>query len=200
MGLVIRFDPVVVVFMHRFLSRFSNGLTGCAIALISVAILAGGVTLRASAQGPSPVKGPKHKSDRFTVFIPPSGKPGAPKSTASTATRDRQSCRPGGEPLTLTWPETQSDRPQFSLYLPQGASRQAVLALRAPGFYDRQVVALPAEPGWVTLTWPDQSPPLAIGQRYEWFVVVVCGASPGPDDPTFSGGFDPLSRSILPEI
>jgi hypothetical protein len=186
--------------MHRFLSRFAYALTvsltGCAIVLLSAAT-PGDFNLRASAQGPNPVKGPKSKIDRLTIFVPPSGKKGAPQSTASTATRSRQSCRPGGEPLKLTWTEARSDRPHFSLYLPNGASRQAVLALRGTGFYERHVVSLPAEPGWVTLAWPSQSPP-PIGQRYEWFVVVVCGASPEPDDPTFSGGFDPRSRSILP--
>jgi hypothetical protein len=182
--------------MRRFLSRYSGVLTGCTIALLSAAVT-GGLTDRASAQGPYPVKGPKPKTDRLTIFVPPSGKKGAPQSTGSTATRDRQSCRPGGEPLKLTWTEAQSDRPQFSLYLPNTASRQAVLALRGTGFYERHIVPLPAEPGWVKLAWPSQNPP-PIGQRYEWFVVVVCGASPEPDDPTFSGGFDPKSRSILP--
>jgi hypothetical protein len=183
--------------MHRFLVRFSGALMGYAIVLLSAA-MPGDFNLRASAQGPNPVKGPKPKTERLTIFAPPSGKKGAPQSTASTATRDRPSCRPGGEPLKLTWTEAQSDRPQFSLYLPNTASRQVVLALRGTGFYDRHVVSLPAESGWVKLAWPSKSRSLPIGQRYEWFVVVVCGASPEPDDPTFSGGFDPRSRSILP--
>jgi Domain of Unknown Function (DUF928) len=179
-----------VGFMHQFLLRYA--------AALMIAALLGGWTDRASAQGPNPVKGPKPKTERLTIFAPPSGKKGAPQSTASTATRDRPSCRPGGEPLKLTWTEAQSDRPHFSLYLPNTSSRQVVLALRGTGFYERHVVSLPAEPGWVKLAWPSKSRPLPIGQRYEWFVVVLCGASPEPDDPTFSGGFDPKSRSILP--
>ncbi len=192
--------------MTLFLARFSGSLasvlaarlSGGSIALLSAAVLAGGINPSALAQGPSPVKGPKPKADRLTIFVPPPGKKGAPLSTASTATRDRQSCRPGGEPLKLTWSEVQPARPQFSLYLPNTAARQVVFALRGPGFYERQVVPLPSGSGWVKLAWPEQSSPLAIGQRYEWFVVVVCGASPEPDDPTFTGGFDPKSRSIVP--
>lgn len=195
--------------MQRFLPRFPwaltmalvGPLTVCPIVLLPEEVLARSVS--PSSQGPSSQKratpkGPKPKIDRLTVFLPPSGKKGAPQSTASTATRDRQSCLIGGDPLKLTWPEVQSSRPQFSLYRSNTASRQAVLALRGPGFYERQVVSLPPEPGWVTLAWPSQSPPLAIGQPYEWFVVVVCGDSPEPDDPTFSGGFDPKTRSIGP--
>lgn len=162
------------------------------------------------------------KADRLSAFTPPVGKKGAPQSTASGATRDRRSCATGDGSLKLALPDSKkvspTARPQFSLYLPNTAASQVVLALRNPsiGFYERVILPLPPQSGWVNLPWakPDatiastakpipraaivQSPHRQISplgrtssQPYEWFVVVVCGSSPEPDDPTFSGNFDP---------
>jgi hypothetical protein len=150
---------------------------------------------------PSPPKNGVHRSGRISVFVPPKGTAGAPRTTASTATRDRRSCR-SAEPLQLALTDPgaigPSARPQFSLYVPPSSARQVVLALRneSIGFYERVTLPLPAEPGWLTLQWPEGTAALDGRLDYDWFVVVMCGSSAEPDDPTFSGSFLPGAKTV----
>jgi hypothetical protein len=48
----------------------------------------------------------------------------------------------------------------------------------------------------VSFQLPPFSPPLKTGQRYRWSIVVVCGASVEPDDPTFTGWIEPQAPTL----
>lgn len=147
-----------------------------------------------------------------SYFVPP--KQGAPKSTANSATRNARSCGPqepaieaiappGGYGLTLR------DRPQIILSLPPTSAQRVALLFRneTGTFFESALLSIPQssrlnpssspEPQWVTFQLPNASRPLPSG-RYRWSLVVICGASIEPDDPTFMGWVE--RRNPAPEM
>lgn len=142
-----------------------------------------------------------------TAFVPP--KDSAPSATATSATRDPQRCQakeprfhavvpPGGYGLTL------KRRPVITLELSKTSAKRVAFVvqdesgkLHGSAFLplsqsSEQPLSEAVRPSagasqWVGFQLPDSIPPLEANQPYRWSLVVVCGESLQPDDPTFMG-------------
>lgn len=191
-------------------SRSLDLISGVILAMVSAAVGLGFGLEVSLGLGVSVATPPHPNISRKTprpslAFTPPQGKDAAPQSTASGGTRDRQSCTPGGEPLQLGVPQGRAElgRPQFSLHVPQdmvlgNPNHSLILALRDPrgNFYERVVLPWPTTTGWMPLIWPRERSLPPTDQPYQWFVVVGCDSSVGPDNPTFSGWFIPQNGTV----
>ncbi|NJR70973.1 MAG: DUF928 domain-containing protein [Synechococcales cyanobacterium CRU_2_2] len=171
------------------------------------------IDLEATSILPPPIENPSYLLRLLqSYFVPP--KQGAPKSTANSATRNARSCGPqeaaieaiappGGYGLTLR------DRPQIILSLPPTSAQRVALLFRneTGAFFESALLPIPQssrsnlfsspELQWVSFQLPNSSQPLPSG-RYRWSLVVVCGASIEPDDPTFMGWIE--RRDAAPEM
>lgn len=136
------------------------------------------------------------------LFVPPQG--GAPQSTANSATRDNGKCAANEATIQAMTPPrgyglSASDRPVITLDLPPTSAQQVALLFQTESGQLDHHVWLPItqtssqpnpESASLNLTQfqlPADLPGLKSGQRYRWSLVVVCGETIDPDDPTFMG-------------
>lgn len=168
------------------------------------------------ANPPKKTRSPKSRQILQTLenlFVPPQGK--APKSTASSATRNSGKCAAEeGEIQALLPPQNYGSQnyglsatahPAITLNLPSTAAKQVALLFRNQSGELEQQVWLPIPPRstqqgstqqlregepssqLTQFQLPPSSPGLQPGQPYRWSLVVVCGDTVEPDDPTFTG-------------
>ena len=141
------------------------------------------------------------------LFVPPKG--GAPQSTANSATRHPGKCNANEAAIQAITPPlgyglSASDRPAITLDLPPTSAQQVALLFRSEsGLVEHQawlpIAQPPAQPSgqqsqiderskhWTSFQLPESSPGILPGQSYRWSLVVVCGETIEPDDPTFMG-------------
>ncbi len=155
--------------------------------------------LQSKALADSPEISPFYWLKRLqTQFTPP--KNDAPRSTAGTGTRNGLRCQaeepaiaaltpPGNYSLTLGQP------PTLSLYMGQASATRVAIVLQneSGSFYKRTMLPIPdSASGWVNFQPPASMVVLEPGQLYRWSLVVVCGQTPQPDDPLFTGWIRPM--------
>lgn len=147
--------------------------------------------------------------DLENLFVPPKGN--APQTTANSATRDPLKCSPEEAVIEAFVPPlgyglSSRDRPAITLNLPTNTAAQQVALLfrdESGDIAQRALLPIPkaslgegsgnslgvpvAPSRRVQFQLPASSPGLLPGQLYHWSLVVVCGDSVEPDDPTFMG-------------
>ena len=122
------------------------------------------------------------------TFKPPNR--GAPPRTDHAGSRN-DSCVSSSDKIALLLPEkkpeespfglTVSKYPTFFGYIPQSSAQigEFILIAQNNQIVHRTRFALPSQPGIVSISLPAKdSPPLEVGKRYQWFLIIVCN----PDD------------------
>ena len=142
---------------------------------------------------------PSSELARIT-FVPSSDRPRPTTRTGGGASRGK--CEQTNQPaMTLIVPSesaalTTSERPTLLAYIPQSkdnassTNRKATLQLipekgSNAKFYQTEL-SLPNSRGVVQIQLPEDAPPLAVGEEYEWLLVVSCGSNLAPDSPAAS--------------
>ncbi|PSF39002.1 hypothetical protein C7H19_02820 [Aphanothece hegewaldii CCALA 016] len=80
---------------------------------------------------------------------------------------------------------TIAERPTFFIALPKTSAKQVVLSIKEEGkqHHSQTLLSIKDSPGIISIQPSEKSPPLAVGKKYQWSVVLVCGTKPGPNDP-----------------
>jgi hypothetical protein len=133
-------------------------------------------------------------------FQPP--KDPEPKKTSSSGSRDGLRCSPNEQPIQPLMPKrnyglTFEEHPPVFVYLPKTSAKQVELSIRdEAGTYQESAFLPITNSGKIVhFSLPPDKSPLTIGKNYQWFLVVVCGTTAQPDDPTFQGWVQPVART-----
>ncbi len=103
---------------------------------------------------------------------------GAPGTTQDAGSRP--GCPETEIPFTAlmpntNWGETRSDRPQFWVYVPNGAAIVEWVVMDSQGAIVEEVeVEVETAPGILGLAWPEESPGLESGEFYQWQAYFLC--------------------------
>ncbi|MEO1431264.1 MAG: DUF928 domain-containing protein [Cyanobacteria bacterium J06633_8] len=124
-------------------------------------------------------------------FTPP-GEP-EPKDTKGSGSRDGGKCSPNEQKIKPLMPErnyglTLQKHPSIFINLPETKAKQIMLSFRdtESKYYQRAFLPITSK-GIVSFSLPEDKPPLTVGKNYQWSLVIVCGNTVQPDDPTFMG-------------
>ena len=150
------------------------------------------------------------------TFTPPPGKRRSRTSSSGGASRQGEDCpqeeslseeatsvsktRP---PLTLLVPSdvvalTHSERPTLLAYIPNTSGQTVFFSLSDPqgSYYYQTLLSLPASAGVIQIKVPADAPPLAVGQQYQWSLVMACGPTLRPDSPWVSGEIERVALNV----
>ncbi|MGB3641044.1 MAG: DUF928 domain-containing protein [Rivularia sp. (in: cyanobacteria)] len=132
-------------------------------------------------------------------FIPP-GEP-EPKDTKGSGSRDDGKCSPSEQKIKPLMPKrnyglTLQKLPPVFVRLPKTKARKVMLSFRdeAGKYYQRAFLPITSN-GIVSFSLPEDKTPLKVGKNYQWSLVVVCGNTVQPDDPTFQGWVQRVERT-----
>jgi Domain of Unknown Function (DUF928) len=126
-------------------------------------------------------------SSRGGVTFDPPGDP-APQQTVGSSSRGEDSL------VTALVPETNhgrtvAERPTFFIYLPEISLKQGFFSIQDEdrnGLY-QAYIDIPENRGIISVTLPEDAPPLEVGKNYEWHFVAITGETLRPDSPQISG-------------
>ncbi|MEO1373893.1 MAG: DUF928 domain-containing protein [Cyanobacteria bacterium J06635_10] len=128
----------------------------------------------------------------FQESFEPPGDP-EPKDTKGSGSRDGNKCSTNEQKIKALMPKrnyglTFQKLPKIFIRLPQTKAKQIMLSFRSEDgkYYQRAFLPI-TERGIVSFNLPQEKPSLSIGKNYQWSLVVVCGDTIQPDDPTFQG-------------
>ncbi len=137
-------------------------------------------------------------------FDPPGDE--QPKDTSGAGSRDGLRCSPDEQPIRSLMPKrnyglTLEERPSIFLNLPPTSAKQVILMFQDEAGESYETASLPitSNAGIVGFTLPNDKPPLTVGKNYQWYLVVVCGETVQPDDPTFRGWVQRVARTAALE-
>ncbi|AFY58692.1 protein of unknown function (DUF928) [Rivularia sp. PCC 7116] len=129
----------------------------------------------------------------FQDSLEPPGEP-EPKDTKGSGSRDPKKCsmqEQGIKPLMppeRNYGLTLQKLPSIFVRLPKTKAKRVMLSIQdtAGKYYQRAFLPI-TEHGIVSFNLPEDKPSLTIGKNYKWSLVIVCGDTVQPDDPTFMG-------------
>ncbi|MEL6462762.1 MAG: DUF928 domain-containing protein [Cyanobacteria bacterium J06621_15] len=128
----------------------------------------------------------------FQDSLEPPGDP-EPKDTKGSGSRDGKKCSPQEQDIKPLMPEsnyglTLQKHPTIFVRLPKTTAKRVMLSFQdeARNYYQRSFLPI-TENGIVSFKLPEDKPFLSIGKNYKWSLVIVCGDTVQPDDPTFIG-------------
>ncbi len=134
---------------------------------------------------------------RFKVtFNPPAGD--QPKTSIAGASRSIGQCINQAEnsnlPLAPLLPAsaqglTVASHPTVLAYLPATSAQKVFFSWQDENNNDHYQTILPVEnkAGIVSLTLPDEAPPLEVGKNYQWSLALMCNGQLQPDSPIVQG-------------
>ncbi len=134
---------------------------------------------------------------RFKVtFNPPAGD--QPKTSIAGASRSIGQCINQAEnsnlPLAPLLPVsaqglTVASHPTVLAYLPQTSAKQVLFSWRDENNNDHYQTILPIDNqgGVISLTLPEDAPPLEVGKNYQWALAIMCDGRLQPDSPMIQG-------------
>jgi Domain of Unknown Function (DUF928) len=155
-------------------------------ASVSISVVCAGLSLESSAIA-------AERPDKKVVFNPPGG--GAPTETRGGASRGNLTCatvEPGRtRQVSLFVPNqsnfgwTVSERPVFFAYVPPTTASTVLFSLKnqADELHYKTNVPISSQGGVVAFALPQSTKPLALGERYQWSVTVLCNGKLRPDSP-----------------
>lgn len=134
------------------------------------------------------------------AFEPP-GEP-QPKDTKGSGSRDEgKKCSANEQEIKTLMPDgnyglTLHKLPSVFVRLPKTKARKVMLSFReiAGEYYQRAFLPITSN-GIVSFSLPEDKPALKVGKNYQWSLVVVCGNTVQPDDPTFIGWVQRVERT-----
>ncbi|BAY84328.1 hypothetical protein NIES267_38240 [Calothrix parasitica NIES-267] len=136
----------------------------------------------------------------FQDSLEPPGEP-EPKDTKGSGSRDPKKCSNEAKDIKALMPEsnyglTFQKLPSIFLRLPKTKARKVMLSFRdlKGKYYQRAFLPINAN-SIVSFSLPEDKPALTIGRNYQWSLVVVCGDTVQPDDPTFQGWVQRVERT-----
>lgn len=158
-------------------------------------------TLPAQAQSRLGNNGNSYKEDIvFLESFQPPGEP-EPKDTKGSGSRDGDKCSAQEQAIKPLMPKrnyglTLQKLPSVFIRLPKTKARKVMLSFRdeAGKYYQRAFLPI-TDHGVVNFSLPEDKPALSIGKNYQWSLVVVCGNTVQPDDPTFQGWVQRVERT-----
>lgn len=126
------------------------------------------------------------------AFKPPKREDPPPSAGGSTR---GSSCLKGKKPLTSLMPKnklglTLAERPTFFWFVPQSSVKTAkflILTNKDQNIFYETTLTLPNKPGIISFTLPTTAPELKIGQRYHWYLSVVCNSQDSSTNPWVDG-------------
>lgn len=128
----------------------------------------------------------------FQDSLEPPGDP-EPKDTKGSGSRDGKKCFPQEQDIKPLMPKrnyglTLQQHPSIFVRLPKTTAKRVMLSFQdeARNYYQRSFLPI-TENGIVSFKLPEDKPSLSIGKNYKWSLVIVCGDTVQPDDPTFIG-------------
>ena len=133
------------------------------------------------------------------TFVPP-GEP-EPKDSKGSGSRDGKKCSPNEQQIKPLMPQrnyglTLQKLPPVFVRLPKTKARKVMLSFRDAKGKDYQRAFLPITAnGIVSFSLPEDKSPLSVGKNYQWSLVIVCGNTVQPDDPTFQGWVQRVERT-----
>ncbi len=148
------------------------------------------------AQSHPPASDPTPRILTRVLFKPPP-EDKKPHQTRAAGSRNEGRCPQDRDssstPLTPLVPSasfglTTTERPTLWLMIPKTTARQVVLSIREEGiqYHSKTLIPITGESGVIGLQPSADAPPLATGKTYQWGVVLVCGKTPTPNDPSFA--------------
>lgn len=130
------------------------------------------------------------------TFNPPAGD--KPKRTSGGASRSLGQCINQAEnfdlPLTPLLPAeaqglTIASHPTVLAYLPQTSAHKVFFSWQDEHNQEHYQAILPIEnkAGIISLTLPENAPPLQVGKNYQWAIALMCDGRLQPDSPMIQG-------------
>jgi hypothetical protein len=129
-----------------------------------------------------------------TTLTPP--KDDAPDDTAGGSSRDgacsQDSIAEGSRGFSvamLAYTDTNTERPTFSLYIPQTAAKKVFFSLKdaEEEYYYQTTILLPGKSGEVRFQLPADAPPIETHKEYTWSFGLICHDAFDPNDPMKTG-------------
>jgi hypothetical protein len=136
----------------------------------------------------------------FQDSLEPPGEP-QPKDTKGSGSRDGKKCSNEEQNIEPLMPEsnyglTLQKLPSVFVRLPKTKARKVMLSFRdTQGKYYQRAFLPINDNGIVSFSLPEDKPALSIGKNYQWSLVIVCGDTVQPDDPTFIGWVQRVERT-----
>ncbi len=129
----------------------------------------------------------------FQDSFEPPGDP-EPKDTKGAGSRDGNKCSANDkQKIKSLMPKrnyglTLQKHPPVFIYLPQTKAQHVLLSFKdeVGKYYQRVFLPINSQ-GVISFQLPENKPPLIVGKNYQWSLVVICGQTVQPDDPTFHG-------------
>ncbi|MEH2295867.1 DUF928 domain-containing protein [Nostoc sp.] len=138
----------------------------------------------------------------FEENFEPPGEPEPKSETVGAGSRDGLRCSENEQPIKPLMPKrnfglTFQDHPPVFISLPKTSAQKVVLTFRDEmgNYYERTFLPITTSGGIVSFTQPKEKTPLTVGKNYEWSLVVVCGKTVQPDDPTFKGWVQRVAKT-----
>ena len=138
----------------------------------------------------------------FSDSLEPPGDP-QPRDTKGSGSRDGAKCSNEEGNIETLMPKrnyglTFQKLPLVFINLPKTKAKQVMLSFRdeAGKYYQRAFLPITSH-GIISFKLPENIQPLTIGKNYKWSLVVICGTTVQPDDPTFQGWVQRVERTPL---
>ncbi|MEH2067215.1 MAG: DUF928 domain-containing protein [Nostoc sp.] len=173
--------------------------------LLSITILLNLVIFGSPILAQSLVEKSKTNLQNIIVFqenFDPPGDPEPKSGTVGAGSRDGQRCSANEQPIKPLMPKrnfglTFEEHPPVFIYFPKTSAKKVLLTFRdeTGNYYERTFLPITTGEGIVSFIQPKEKTPLAIGKNYEWSLVVVCGKTVQPDDPTFKGWVQRVAKT-----
>lgn len=150
---------------------------------------------------------PFEQSNSAPSLPPPKGD--APDDTAGGSSRDgafcsqdaaRQSDR-GFAVLMPTYTETNTERPTFSLYIPQTVAKKLFFSLKdsEENYYYQTIILLPDHSGKFRFQLPVDAPTMKTNTEYTWSLGLICQQVFDPTDPMLTGVIKRVGQNQMTE-
>lgn len=147
------------------------------------------------------------------VIFKPKGEPNRTSGGGSRNERlcpqDREQNNPKnqGSSLIALVPSEQvgltvAPHPTVWIKLSPTSAKQMIFNIREKGdkSYYQSVIAIDNRSGLMSLSVPADIPELVPGKVYEWSVVLVCGETPHPNDPSITASIERVSPASVPSL
>ncbi|MGB3649889.1 MAG: DUF928 domain-containing protein [Rivularia sp. (in: cyanobacteria)] len=178
-------------------------MTYCLLRFFNLSLSAGILIYTLPTQAQSRLGSNDNSLSKEIVFqdsFEPPGEP-EPKETKGSGSRDGDKCSPNEQKIKPLMPKrnyglTLQKLPSVFVRLPKTKARQVMLSFRdeAGEYYQRAFLPITSN-GIVNFSLPKEKPALKVGKNYQWSLVVVCGDTVQPDDPTFMGWVQRVERT-----
>jgi hypothetical protein len=138
---------------------------------------------------------PLASSSPNATLKPPKGD--APDDTAGGSSRDGGFCvqdeiregSQGFQALIPAYMETHTERPTFSLYIPQTSAKSILFSLKdgEETYYYQTLIPVPSTSGEMKFQLPADAPAMQTNKEYTWSFGLMCDQAIDPNNPSVTG-------------